>query len=162
MPVAAAVPDVVQKFRDAMADRDTAAVIALFTDTGEWCHNGSITFKGRAELEPWLGYLWGLRYRELEATCEGTVQASLTKCEARVFSALFNAYAVTYHVEVTEGKINAILWQDNVGTEARARVDAFLKWLADTHPEENTRIWKGLGNKSGYNHSPRESRQQGP
>ncbi len=157
VPVAAAVPDVVQKFRDAMADRDTAAVIALFTDTGEWCHNGSITFKGRAELEPWLGYLWGLRYRELEATCEGTVQASLTKCEARVFSALFNEYAVTYHVEVTEGKINAILWQDNVGTEARARFDAFLKWLADTHPEENTRIWKGLGNKSGYNQALGES-----
>jgi acyl-CoA thioesterase I len=151
VPVAAAVPDVVQKFRDALADRDIEAVIALFTDTGEWRHNGSITFKGRPELEPWLGYLLGLRYKEFEATCEGTPQPALTKCEARVSSALFGEYAATYHIEVTEGKINAILWQDNVGTEASARFDAFLKWLADTHPEENARIWEGLGNKSGYN-----------
>ncbi len=157
VPAAAAVPDVVQKFRDAMADRDIEAVIALFTDTGEWRHNGSITFRGRAELEPWLGYLWGLRYRELEATCEATSQPALTKCESRLSAVPFGECAATYYIEVTEGKISAVIWQDNVGPEADARATDFLRWLADTHPEENARIWEGLGNKSGYNQALGES-----
>ncbi len=151
VPVAAAVPEVVQKFRDAMADRDIEAVIALFTDTGEWRQAGGMAFKGRAELEPWLGYVFGLRYRELEATCEGTPQPALTKCEARATSALFGKHGATYYIEVTGDKISAVLWQDNIGPEADAHANDYARWLAATHPEENARIWEGLGHKSGYN-----------
>ncbi len=147
---AAGPPEVVQKYRDALAERDIDAVLALFTDTGEWRNNGSITFKGREELQAWFGYILGLGYKELEGKCEVTNQPALTKCESRAWIGVCGEYTPTYYVEVAGDKISALIWQDNMGPEPSARMGSFLNWLEATYPEENARIWEGLAKKSGY------------